>query len=392
MGISDVAFAKRCKKLNIPRPPRGYWAKIAVGRKPAKKPLPAGDEEKLLGKDPVSSRVAILENKRQLHAAAQDLLAALRAATPDTEGLVKVQGRTFPCAEVSVALIDRTVRCLSSILTMAENRGVPFKKARSSYDTAYFERKNSRLSIEIHEPVVTVKVDPATQDKRRSPWEWKTSYREPSQKLTFTIGSDLRTRGKGKNWSESESQTLEETLREVVDGICEHYAELDRERVREEGRRRQHAEEYKLKQEEERKMKHTASIEAAARQRTEDLLIAAEWWRLYRTARDFIDSCEKNWRSSQPDELTEEQESWLRWAHEQSEALSPFQMAYPDPAKDGEFDPANVPPDGPYPATRNFPRPPTMPKIPPPVEQHTGWSASPPAPQPYPFWLRYPRR
>ena len=26
--ISDVALAKVCKKLNIPRPQRGYWAKI----------------------------------------------------------------------------------------------------------------------------------------------------------------------------------------------------------------------------------------------------------------------------------------------------------------------------------------------------------------------------
>jgi hypothetical protein len=28
MGISDVGLAKICKALNVPRPPRGYWAKI----------------------------------------------------------------------------------------------------------------------------------------------------------------------------------------------------------------------------------------------------------------------------------------------------------------------------------------------------------------------------
>lgn len=28
-GISDVALAKRCKKLGIPLPGRGYWAKMA---------------------------------------------------------------------------------------------------------------------------------------------------------------------------------------------------------------------------------------------------------------------------------------------------------------------------------------------------------------------------
>ena len=31
-GLSDVGFAKICKKYNIPRPPRGYWARIASGQ------------------------------------------------------------------------------------------------------------------------------------------------------------------------------------------------------------------------------------------------------------------------------------------------------------------------------------------------------------------------
>lgn len=30
-GLSDVGFAKICKKYNIPRPPRGYWARKEAG-------------------------------------------------------------------------------------------------------------------------------------------------------------------------------------------------------------------------------------------------------------------------------------------------------------------------------------------------------------------------
>ncbi len=96
MGISDVAFAKRCKKLNIPRPARGYWAKLAAGRTPAKKPLPASVEDMLLGKDQKSSRVQFPENNRRLHPAAQDLLDALREAKPDPEGLVRAVAGRFP--------------------------------------------------------------------------------------------------------------------------------------------------------------------------------------------------------------------------------------------------------------------------------------------------------
>lgn len=32
-GISDVALAKVCRQLQIPKPPRGYWAKKAAGQR-----------------------------------------------------------------------------------------------------------------------------------------------------------------------------------------------------------------------------------------------------------------------------------------------------------------------------------------------------------------------
>lgn len=39
-GLSDVGLAKICKKLPIPIPSRGYWAKVKAGRVMNKVPLP----------------------------------------------------------------------------------------------------------------------------------------------------------------------------------------------------------------------------------------------------------------------------------------------------------------------------------------------------------------
>lgn len=36
LGISDVALAKRCRKLQVPKPTPGYWAKIKAGKRPQK--------------------------------------------------------------------------------------------------------------------------------------------------------------------------------------------------------------------------------------------------------------------------------------------------------------------------------------------------------------------
>lgn len=38
-GMSDMTLKKRCNKLNIPLPPRGYWRRIKSGQKVEKPPL-----------------------------------------------------------------------------------------------------------------------------------------------------------------------------------------------------------------------------------------------------------------------------------------------------------------------------------------------------------------
>src|SRR5436305_5927382 len=39
-GLSDVGLAKTCKRLRVPVPGRGYWAKKAAGYSVKAKPLP----------------------------------------------------------------------------------------------------------------------------------------------------------------------------------------------------------------------------------------------------------------------------------------------------------------------------------------------------------------
>ena len=41
LGISDVAVGKLCQKLQVPKPPRGYWARVEAGQKPRRPALKA---------------------------------------------------------------------------------------------------------------------------------------------------------------------------------------------------------------------------------------------------------------------------------------------------------------------------------------------------------------
>ena len=45
LGVSDVAVAKLCTRLQVPKPPRGYWARVQAGKTPRRPPLGAFREE-----------------------------------------------------------------------------------------------------------------------------------------------------------------------------------------------------------------------------------------------------------------------------------------------------------------------------------------------------------
>jgi len=45
VGLSGNALAKICNRLLVPYPTRGYWMKVAAGKKPPRAPLPAAPEK-----------------------------------------------------------------------------------------------------------------------------------------------------------------------------------------------------------------------------------------------------------------------------------------------------------------------------------------------------------
>ena len=66
-NLSDRGLAKICAKLNIPRPSRGYWAKIKAGQNIKKPKLPKyeGSEPRSLRKPSVLSEPNLLRKPKQ---------------------------------------------------------------------------------------------------------------------------------------------------------------------------------------------------------------------------------------------------------------------------------------------------------------------------------------
>jgi hypothetical protein len=73
-AVSDVAVHKHCIKRNVPRPTRGYWAKIAAGQKPRRNPLPPTADEVFVkqAERAVRKTIALPEDGVPFHALASE--------------------------------------------------------------------------------------------------------------------------------------------------------------------------------------------------------------------------------------------------------------------------------------------------------------------------------
>ncbi|MEA3213205.1 MAG: hypothetical protein QOE70_6262 [Chthoniobacter sp.] len=405
-GISDVAIAKRCRKLNVSPPPRGYWAKVEAGRKPRKPPLPPTPEElfEQAARQPVGQALPLPGKAAQLHPLAVELMQALDAGKLDSQKRTSIVERTLPEASVTKALAERAAQAFHAILQGVEPLGIPFRKAQSSHDSGYFQKGHDRLYLKIEEELAERPQEPGGSTRRRSSWQWRSDARVPSGHLTFSLKTERYGASKARPWTEGDKAPLGELLAQVVTEIRRHYVEAqkrraqeiieqEKQRVEAERRWREHQEKEAIRMQEEQKRKYAEGLETTMRNRRDDLLKAAEWWRLHQVTQKFIAACEQRWRNDQADGLRPDQEEWLQWARKTAKALSPFETGYPDPEKDGAFSLPAVPFGGPYPETREFSRPPTMPEIPAPVVVQQGYGAPShqPAPTPYPFWLKYQR-
>ncbi len=406
-GVSDVAVAKRCRKLNVPRPARGYWAKIEAGHKPKKPPLPASPADAFAEQvlQPIASSIALPAETEILHPVAVQFLAAIKSsALSHDKQRVHLKEPEFPEADISKAQAPRAAGVLQTLFTLVESRGIPFRKNQGKYDGGYFRKGNDRLHFKIEEELIDKPASPGRRRNHYSNWQQQEN-KVAGGRLTFSVNPENYGKQQEKRWSESEKMPLEAIVAAMAKEICRHFMELqkrhaaevierEKQRVEAEIRWKKHQEEEAIRIEQEKKRKHAAALEAVARNREEDLLKAAEWWRLHRGIDDFIADCERRWRAAQSGELSPEQQAWLAWAREVATGVSPLATGYPDPAKDGVFDPATVPFGGPYPEQRKFPQPPTMPAIPAPVvvKQGYGEPSHQPASNPYPFWLKYQRR
>jgi hypothetical protein len=113
-GVSDVGLAKACRKLHIPLPGRGYWAKKAAGKSvPERLPLP-GVEVRAAGR--IAAQTPEAQARR---AETQRRQITARLAWKSSNQPAWLNEETY-IQKIQPRLAEVTVSAIASVLKVSE--------------------------------------------------------------------------------------------------------------------------------------------------------------------------------------------------------------------------------------------------------------------------------
>lgn len=312
LGISDVAIAKICKKLDIPKPYPGYWRQVDVGNGVQPPPLPEirqgipkdvviypnqtklalqAHPSELLAKIESeklpANHIAISQNLLDAHPLVNRTRQILEKTQPHPDGLL-LNPRRQQCLDICVSrsTLNRAMRILDALSRALEERGHSIE----------ISNKDSNPTVFVIQG----------QDIRGS------LAGKASGKLTFIIDEHW-SEGCRRRWSDTIRKPLEYQLNDIMIGVI----------TAAEGLRQR---EIKWRKWEEEERRRQVGIQCR-----KSLEAQSDAWGKTQNIRSFLRSCEDLLLNRSGSIAVDSAEAkWLAWAHRYVDRL--------DPLKNGDFE------------------------------------------------------
>jgi len=343
-GIWDLGrgLAKTCKRLEVPVPPRGYWAKLQAGKRVSQLPLPAAKPttttETVIHRTP-PYRPGPPPRDPELQARID---AALLSCVPvrvrkslsnphsiirgwmDEDRLARERPRESFYTPVHLSITRtqtarRRLRVLNTIFREFERMGSSVRAQRREREPVIVKSATAELKFVLFEPMRRVRL-PLTEKEKQDYWnkgrEWKHETR-PSGELVLRIESYFGGGAKSE-WRDKPESPLEGQIDEVMKGLVTPMVlveDLERQRREDQTRRwkmeQERAERERLRQIEAARWKHLLDLAAASR-------LAGE-------VREFLDKMERRIQSEPVDpSLFEKFAKWIGWARTTADQMDPM--------------------------------------------------------------------
>ena len=338
-GVSDVALAKTCRRLSVPRPGRGYWAQIAAGNKVKQPPLgkaPPGTKEWTLVERfenptprpprPEVPKASVPTDLRDAPEAIRRLGLALGSSKKDQYARLVVAGTRDPILAVTIATHRRALLLLAALAAALDVRG---------HSLVFGDDGASpTLSVVIGEDIVGVslverldrKDHVLTPDEERRA-ATGSRYGIPRHDQFASGRLQLVMHGVHAaitSWSDTKTRTLDRQLGAAI-VAAESEAQRRREALRAAEERRLDDERRRAADEEERRRQRVREARAQHRQRLAiDLRQMARAWSEAEEMRRFLRTMRDSLPIGARDERTT---AWLLWADAYVVSLDPLSDA-----------------------------------------------------------------
>jgi hypothetical protein len=354
LGISDVGLAKQCRRMRVPVPGRGYWAKKAAGQKLRKlplpplppndsatprttvihaapsiaelPPLPAPIAEQTAFEANPENAIRVANALRSPHVLVRATMEALDGkGKQDSDFLSNWQVRHLDI-EVTKGALHRALRVADAMVKAFERRGW---SVSIGSPTDRDDRKTwvavlgQTIPISIREPLKKVLNEPA-KPQRLSSGRWYTPYQskyreEPSGKLALVIRNSWG-HSVSRNWPDTPAETVEDRLNDFTIAIVAEAHALNERAARfaEKERERRAAEDLRFAEQRRRE------AELAKRRAFDD---QAKQWEKSQLLRDYLRAlqvCAER-QAAASGEMDAELSAWLIWADEYVLASRPLE-------------------------------------------------------------------
>lgn len=239
-GISDVRLAKVCRKLAIPLPGRGYWAKKEAGQAVQKLPLPALKEPVRLFKPTPRPKAPKIEDYTTPDERAQ----VAKVTERDPQLILKrgsmshpliVQARELlgeiesydhdllstndPCLDLSVskAALPRALRLAAGLITALEEEGFKISVRQGHKEKTTAILHNQEIGFSLMEKIDHIPLASPPKGgvlQRVLTYAGTPHEQKPSGRLGLQIWKPWN--ASPKSWNDGKIRTLEDLLPEIV--------------------------------------------------------------------------------------------------------------------------------------------------------------------------------
>ncbi len=354
-GLSDVGLAKACKKANIPRPPRGYWAKLAAGKKVFRHELPMrgpgmSDEvfigrradryrsywtnKEILDSEPeppvfegsiadVAMRVKDMVRRVSVPRLPDKAHPQIRRLLEEEEERRQKQAASTYAYGWDKPIFDdkferRRLRVLNAIVTALQRAGMrPSVRGREGRE----------LGVEVNDTYVSYTLD-STSQKLNEHYRTPIETRGPSNKLRLVIKRVEPSSGIQSDWEDTNEFKLEKQLTEIVCALIltgeQFYRESRQYKYERLVERKAELIEELRRQKEEAERKERERIAALERARLEKLRADARDLREAENIRRFVAEVLALGGKSEIPVRAENLESWRMWALAQADKVDPI--------------------------------------------------------------------